>query len=214
VTVPPEFAFVVASSGQRAAKGGAVRDRYNELVLAARLAALLLGERCGRPGVTVLGALGDCGDLAPTAEELPLTASLSDIDVDPELDRLLPPGFDRHRPVAVRAAARHAISEARRVDLVEAALARHSIDDVGAALRGSHVSLRDELRCSTPALDALCAAMEAAGAAGARLTGAGFGGYAVAVTMTDLAATVIDGAVRATGGPAFVAEPSQGVQWS
>ena len=49
----------------------------------------------------------------------------------------------------------------------------------GALLTESHASLRDRLRVSSPALDRLVEAALASGAAGARLTGAGFGGCVV-----------------------------------
>ena len=45
----------------------------------------------------------------------------------------------------------------------------------------SHASLRDDCQVSTEALDAIVEAAMGAGAAGARLTGAGFGGCAVAL---------------------------------
>src|SRR5262249_28787444 len=49
----------------------------------------------------------------------------------------------------------------------------------GRLLLDSHASLRDRLHVSSPALDRLVEAAMAAGALGARLTGAGFGGCAV-----------------------------------
>ena len=52
---------------------------------------------------------------------------------------------------------------------------------LGRLLSASHASLRDDYEVSTPELDALVAALEGAGALGARLTGAGFGGCAIAV---------------------------------
>jgi galactokinase len=214
IAVPPGVSFVVASSGERAAKGGAARDRYNELVLGARLAALLIGRLVGLPGVTALGSLGPLHELAAVVENLPESASLARLaDSGDELDMLLPPGLDRDKPVAVRAPARHAIAEAARVDEAEVALSEHSLESLGSLLRRSHAGLRDDLGCSTPALDRLCTAMQAAGAAGARLTGAGFGGYAVGVTSTERAADVVRAAIGATGGPAFTAQPSDGLRW-
>ena len=48
-------------------------------------------------------------------------------------------------------------------------------------MSASHASLRDDFEVSTPELDALVDALGRAGAAGARLTGAGFGGCVVAL---------------------------------
>jgi galactokinase len=50
-----------------------------------------------------------------------------------------------------------------------------------------------------------------AGAAGARLTGAGFGGWAVAVCELDHAEVVTE-AMASVAGHAFRAEPSDGVR--
>jgi galactokinase len=173
----------------------------------------MIGRLVGLPGVTMLGALGPTRDLAAVVEQLPESASLASADGGDHFRLLLPPGFDRGRTVPVRAPARHAITEAARVDEAQAALGEHSLLGVGSVLRRSQASLRDDLRCSTPALDRLCTAMQAAGAAGARLTGAGFGGYAVAVTSTERAADVVRAAIGATGGPAFTAQPSDGLRW-
>jgi len=59
------------------------------------------------------------------------------------------------------------------------ALRRADADEFGAILNAGHASVRDQLRISCPALDALTEAALASGALGARLTGAGFGGCAV-----------------------------------
>ena len=66
----------------------------------------------------------------------------------------------------------------------ETANALHAGDlaRVGELFDESHASLRDDFRVSTPELDALANALVDAGAYGARLTGAGFGGSVVAVT--------------------------------
>lgn len=48
-------------------------------------------------------------------------------------------------------------------------------------MSASHASCRDDYACSCAELDALVSAMEGAGAFGARLTGAGWGGCAVAL---------------------------------
>jgi galactokinase len=58
----------------------------------------------------------------------------------------------------------------------------------GCLLCDSHASARDLLRISSPALDRLVDAAMDAGALGARLTGAGFGGCAIVFALRkDLA---------------------------
>ncbi len=77
--------------------------------------------------------------------------------------------------------ARHVVSENARVLEAARALEDDDLSVLGRLLSESHASLRDDYDVSTPELDALTAALEDAGAAGARLTGAGFGGCVVAV---------------------------------
>lgn len=88
--------------------------------------------------------------------------------------------------------ARHVVSENRRVlDFVEALRAR-DLERCGDLMVASHASLRDDFRVSTAELDALVDALLASGAYGARLTGAGFGGCAVALVATDSVAAVTE----------------------
>ena len=54
----------------------------------------------------------------------------------------------------------------------------------------SHASMRDDFEISTRELDAFVELAEAAGAPGARLTGAGFGGCAIALVRTGEAGTL------------------------
>ncbi len=70
----------------------------------------------------------------------------------------------------------HVISEARRVEAAVRALRQDDPEAFGEILTASHASLRDQILVSNPALDELVDAALQAGALGARLTGAGFGG--------------------------------------
>ncbi len=81
--------------------------------------------------------------------------------------------------------ARHVVSENARVLAATEALVLGDLPELGRLFVESHVSLRDDYRVSTPELDALVEELVAAGAAGARLTGAGFGGCVVAVVAAD-----------------------------
>jgi galactokinase len=58
---------------------------------------------------------------------------------------------------------------------------------LGRLLLESHSSLRDDFAVSTPELDVLVEELVRAGASGARLTGAGFGGCVVAVCTQERA---------------------------
>lgn len=96
-----------------------------------------------------------------------------------ELDEGAADGIDD--PV-VRAAARHLIGENRRVREAASALRQGDVAAVGALMDESHASLRDDLGVSTPLLDAIVTDLgNRPGVLGARLTGAGFGGCAVAL---------------------------------
>ncbi len=217
VPVPPGWSFVVAASGEPAAKGGAARDAYNERVIGTRIAAALLADMLGvdLDDVPVLGNIAAI-DAAPVlVEDLPVRASPRSAAASTGvplsvLTRLANGAFDPDRPIPVRAYARHVLAEAERVDLAVAAVEAADLSALGELMLASHASLRDDYRCSTPRLDALVQALTRAGAAGARLTGAGFGGYAIAVCEAGRERALIEAAERTTGGPAFAVRPSPG----
>ncbi len=77
--------------------------------------------------------------------------------------------------------ARHVISE--NACTLEAAevLRAEDFETFGRLMYASHASLRDDYEVSTPELDAFVDCAEQNGAPGARLTGAGFGGCAIAL---------------------------------
>jgi galactokinase len=84
-------------------------------------------------------------------------------------------------PAPLGARARHVATETRRVRAAVADLkAGRPLD--GGLLLASHASLRDDYECSSPELDWFVEhAVQADGVRGARLTGAGWGGCAIAV---------------------------------
>jgi galactokinase len=73
----------------------------------------------------------------------------------------------------------HVVTEAERLQLAVSAMRSGLRTQFGIQLTASHASLRDLLRVSCPALDEIVEIANAAGADGARLTGAGFGGCAI-----------------------------------
>lgn len=105
---------------------------------------------------------------------------------------------------------RHVLAEIRRVEEFVALLDDGRLRDVGPLLDASHASLRDDYEVSCVELDVAVEAARAAGALGARMTGGGFGGSAIALVESDAVGTVaaaVDAAFRARGlrAPAFVA---------
>jgi galactokinase len=77
--------------------------------------------------------------------------------------------------------ARHVVTENARVLAAVEALRARDFAAFGSLMYASHASLRDDFEVSTPELDTFVEEARAAGALGARLTGAGFGGCAIAL---------------------------------
>ncbi|GHF64232.1 galactokinase [Streptomyces mashuensis] len=98
-------------------------------------------------------------------------------------------------PPRLRGLLRHVVEENRRVAAVAALLTAGDLRAVGPWLTAGHRSLRDGFRVSCPELDLAVAAACAAGALGARMTGAGFGGSAV-VLVEEAGADEVGRAVR------------------
>jgi galactokinase len=87
--------------------------------------------------------------------------------------------------------ARHVVSENARVLAMAEALPSGDLSVLGPLLLESHASLRDDFEVSTPELDTLVDVLVGSGAAGARLTGAGFGGCVVALAQRNHADDVL-----------------------
>ena len=88
--------------------------------------------------------------------------------------------------------ARHVVTENARVLQAVELLRADELDRLGPLLAASHASLRDDYEVSSPELDTAVEAAVEAGAVGARMTGAGFGGSAIALVAADLAGRVGD----------------------
>lgn len=85
-----------------------------------------------------------------------------------------------HLPNPIAKRARHVVTENARVHEACRALRDHDLARLGMLLNESHASLRDDFEVSRTEVDALVAQARANGALGARMTGAGFGGYVIA----------------------------------
>ena len=195
IAIPDHVALVAGYSGTPAVKGGAAKEAYNARVVGTRFAAALLGaDALGSVDADVDDALA-----ALPEEAMP----------DSESAKLTSGGFQSLDPLPVRAWARHVLSEAHRVDAAEEALLGGDIVALGRLLDESHASLAEDFGVSTPQLDSLVTAARRGGAAGARLTGAGFGGWGVAVCHQDHTASVVE-AMATVAGEAFVVQPSGG----
>jgi galactokinase len=109
--------------------------------------------------------------------------------------------------------ARHVVAENARTLEAASALAAGDVDRFGRLMDASHESLRVDYEVSSPALDAIVAAARGApGCLGARMTGAGFGGCAVALVTAARIEAFVDhtvAAYRAATGREARAYPSR-----
>jgi galactokinase len=195
VAVPSHWRFLVASSLVPAEKSGPARRAYNARTHETTAARELVSRYMHVPG----GGATSYADLfaARSVDEL--------LDAAAKLEPLL------------RRRYRHVVSEGARVREAEQAMAAGELARFAALMDASHASLRDDYEVSSPALDQLVEIAHDAGAAGARLTGAGFGGCIVAVTEAQTAEQVLEGMrerfyyrrnMRDTTDALFVAVPS------
>jgi galactokinase len=103
--------------------------------------------------------------------------------------------------VAVRRV-RHVVTEIGRAEDFIAALQEGRMDALGPLFDASHASLRDDYEVSAPGLDLAARSARQAGALGARMTGGGFGGSAIALVQAGQArhvAEAVDQAFTAAG---------------
>jgi galactokinase len=164
----------------------------------------IMDQLCSLEGVTNSALLIDCRSLEIRPVRLP--AEIQILAVHCGLPRALADSAYAERRAACEAAARslglrslrdavpedvaddpfarHIVSENARVLETVAALETGDVEAIGPLFAASHASLRDDFRVSTPELDALVQALVEAGALGARLTGAGFGGCVVALARS------------------------------
>jgi len=87
-------------------------------------------------------------------------------------------------PTLIRRA-RHCLTEHLRTVTATDALRQNNMTAFGQIMNDSHTSMRDDFEITVPAVDALVADAQKYGAAGARMTGGGFGGCIVACVEND-----------------------------
>ena len=117
-------------------------------------------------------------------------------DLDGAAGRLDPVTFRR---------VRHVVTENERVLLTVGLLDSSGPEAIGPLLDASHASMRDDFEISCPELDLAVEASRSAGAIGARMTGGGFGGSAIALTPVAAEQQVRAAVGRAFAGAGFTA---------
>ncbi len=209
IPIPADFVWIAGYSGTKAPKGQSAANSYNALGLSSRAAAALLGDTAD-----------ESSDYVPQLSRV-RHASADDLAALPTLSveqaarisgsPLL--GLPADQKLDLRISAEHVLTEAIRVDDAEQALAAGDAEHMGQLMDASHLSLA-RYGASRPSLDRLVAAARSAGAIGARLTGAGFGGWAIALTDSQHSNAVRMAMESACGGPTFVATAEGGALWS
>ena len=102
-------------------------------------------------------------------------------------------------PQPLRRRAAHVLSENARVEAAVAALRAGDLARLGEIMGASHASLRDDYEVSSDALELAVRALLDAGAAGARLTGGGFGGHVLGLLPPNALAPAA--ALEVSAGP-------------
>jgi len=106
--------------------------------------------------------------------------ALRDVDVATFVAR------ENELDATTRKRARHVVTENARTFQAADLLERGDVDALGALMDESHRSLRDDFEVSRPELDTMVSiARRESSCLGARMTGAGFGGCAVALVRRD-----------------------------
>lgn len=113
---------------------------------------------------------------------------------------------------------RHVVTENQRVLDTVRTLRERGPGAIGPFLDASHVSMRDDFEISVPELDLTVATAQAHGAIGARMTGGGFGGSAIALVIDALVPIVTREVLAAFAErgyrepTVFTVHPSQGAR--
>ncbi|CAI4224275.1 unnamed protein product [Auanema sp. JU1783] len=191
VFLPSDAKFVVLHSGQTMNK--AASSEFNQRVAECRLAGKLLLKQNDKewPKVGIVNLrkvqemLGcDLSSMISLAEELPEEITREKLDellgTEAVLSCLTSNTIHLTK-FKIRARARHVYSEASRVATFASVCQKNDIAQMGKLMTESHESCRKDYECSCPALDNVVQSCLSAGALGARLTGAGWGGCVVAL---------------------------------
>jgi galactokinase len=112
-------------------------------------------------------------------------------------DRPLPQVLQGLPDETTRRRVRHVVSEVTRVRRVVSLLEEERVAEIGPLMTASHVSLRDDYDVSCRELDVAVESALGAGALGARMTGGGFGGSALALVESGRVDRLVRAVVRA-----------------
>lgn len=215
--LPEGTAVVILDTTTRRELGGNMKAEYNKRRTGCEAAASYFGVKKLRD-VTLAQFEAAQGDLEAHLHFIFLANELaygvSDF-ADSKLAKLLRQSIETE----IMPYARHVISENERVQAAKAAMLKGDAKALGQLLNASHTSLRDDFRVSSKELNEIVRAAQGHSACyGARMTGAGFGGCAVALIkathVVDFVASVSAQYAEATGYQAaiYVCEATNGAE--
>lgn len=164
VPMPPDWTFVIASSGVQADKAGSVMARYNRAADGVRALHALWNQQAAVPAQSLAAALATAPDAAARFE------------------RLIGGASGEFAPHALRDRLRHFVNEDRRAPLAAEAFARTDRAAVGELARASQLEAETLLGNQIPETIALADLARQTGAFAASSFGAGFGGSVWALT--------------------------------
>uniref|UniRef100_A0A915PGM9 Galactokinase n=1 Tax=Setaria digitata TaxID=48799 RepID=A0A915PGM9_9BILA len=195
VLLPENALFAVIHSGKALSK--AATSHYNERVVECRLAAQIIAKVCEIKNWEEIRTLGEVAQrLGKSSQEMIAVVdevlsfpvytkdnalSLLGITNENFSETILTANTQHMETFKLKQRAKHVYTEADRVRLFHEACKNGDVKEMGKLMNDSHVSCRDLFECSCIALDQVVEKCLRNGALGARLTGAGWGGCAVAL---------------------------------
>ncbi len=202
ILVPESWRFVIANSGVRVEKSGYAMGAYNARRDESGQALRIVTNTALERGLIRSQVTGYRNLLEILGEDIAIEIA------EAVLERTHLQRF------------RHVITEAVRVGKAIDLMVGEDMQGFGSLMNASHRSLRVDYEVSSVELDELVVVCREAGAAGARLTGAGFGGSVIMITEQEKVDAVLEGLSQGYYGPRgirtdtdqghFVAKPSTG----
>ena len=201
VPLPNSYEIVVANSLVSAKKTGNARSAYNMRVAECKLGLEMLIHDSQIQKAELLRDISTLKDWPNILSSVPdgllsLTeiAEYTGIAAD-DLGQKCLQHFTDNMPDSFypKERCRHVLTEAERVECAADAMERGDAAALGELMNESHASCARDYEISCPELDSLVSLLRSNGAIGARLTGAGFGGCAVALVKSNDVEKLIDG---------------------
>jgi N-acetylgalactosamine kinase len=213
VQLPEGSVFLIGNCLAVSNKAVTAHERYNLRVMECRLASIVLAMELGASQADALGystlmqtqkLIGSLQESEKAASEKLHDGYYSRGELEEKLGTSLDSLFAgspasllvlEHNKTGfkLRDRSMHVYSEAARVHQFSNECKEDpSLKALGELMNASHTSCRDLYECSCEELDELVDAFITSGAIGARLTGAGGGGCAVALVTADMAEKVLE----------------------